>query len=233
MRLSVSAAALIGSLAVLMPLSAVADPAHTITVSGSGEAAGVPDQAELSAGVTTVAATAGAALAENSRTMNAIFDTLKRLGVPDRCIQTTSFSVSPQYPPYNGNDRGLQKIVGYQVSNQVTVALEDTRKLGATLDALVSGGANQINSVSFSIKDAAGLEAKAQADAVANARSHAEIYAKAAGVSLGGVVSISEGATEAPRPMYRAMAAQAAPATPTAAGEQSVTANVTVVFEIH
>lgn len=232
MRIAASTAALIGALATFVPPAAAADTAHTITVSGSAEARGAPDQAQLSAGVTTVAPTAAAALADNARTMTTVFDTLKRLGVPERAIQTTNFSVSPQYPPYNANDRGLQKIVGYQISNQVNVTLDDTRKLGPALDALVHAGANQINSVSFSIKDADALEAKAQADAVADARRRAETYAKAAGVSLGGVVSISEGATEAPRPMYRAMAAQGAPVTPTAAGEQSVTANVTVVFEI-
>jgi uncharacterized protein YggE len=233
MRLSVSAAILSGSLAALAPLSAMADPAHTITVSGSGEARGAPDQVQLSAGVTTAAPTAAAALAENAQTMTTVFDTLKRLGVPERAIQTTNFSVSPQYPPYNANNGGVQKIVGYQISNQVSVTLDDTKKLGRALDALVTAGANQINSVSFSIKDADALEAKAQADAVGNARTRAETYAKAAGVNLGGVVSISEGATEAPRPMYRMAAGlAAAPVTPTAAGEQSVTANVTVVFEI-
>jgi len=233
MRLSALAAVLAAGLSAFTPLAAQADPAHTITVSGNGEARGVPDQAELSAGVTTVAPTAAAALADNARTMTGVFDTLKRLGVPERAIQTSNFSVSPQYPPYNANDRGTQKIVGYQITNQVNVTLDDTRKLGPALDALVNAGANQISSVSYSIRDGAALEAKAQEQAVTNARARAEVYAKAAGVTLGGVITISEVSVEAPRPMYRAMAVQQAPATPTAAGEQSVTANVTVVFEIH
>ncbi|MBL6853260.1 MAG: SIMPL domain-containing protein [Alphaproteobacteria bacterium] len=231
MRFSVPAVVLTGLLA-LVPVASQADAAHTITVSGSGEARGAPDQAQLSAGVTTVAPTAAAALAENARTMTNVFDTLTRLGIPERAIQTSNFSVSPQYPPYNQNDRGLQKIVGYQITNQVNVTLDDTRKLGLALDALVNAGANQINSVSYSIRNADALEAKAQEQAVTNARARAETYAKAAGVTLGGVVSISEVSVEAPRPVYRAMAAQRVPATPTAAGEQSVTANVTVIFEI-
>ncbi|MBV9420992.1 MAG: SIMPL domain-containing protein, partial [Alphaproteobacteria bacterium] len=158
----------------LTPVAAVADPApHTITVSGQGEARGAPNQAMLSAGVVSVAPTAAAALAENARKMTGVFAALKKLGVPERSIQTSNFSVQPQYPPYNQNATGLQRIVGYQVSNQVDVVLDDTAKLGPALDALVGAGANQINSVSFGIKGADVLQAKARADAVVDARTRA------------------------------------------------------------
>jgi uncharacterized protein len=224
-------AAALSLFATLAP-AAAADAARTITVSGTGEARGAPDQAQLSAGVTTTSATANEALAQNARKMTAVFDALKRMGVAEKDIQTSNFSVQPQMTPYNQNG-GAQHIVGYQISNQVDVTLDDTRKLGPALDALVGAGANQINSVSFAIKNADALDAKAREAAIANAQARAGVYAKAAGVNLGGVVSISEVATEAPRPMMRvmALAGNAAP-TPTAAGEQSVTANVTVVFEI-
>jgi len=210
---------------------AAADPGRTITVSGTGEARGAPDRAELSAGVTVTAASANEALAQNARKMTGVFDALKRLGVPDKDIQTSNFSVQPQMSPYNQNG-GAQHIVGYQVSNQVDVILDDTRKLGPALDALVGAGANQINSVSFSLRNADALAAKAQEAAIANARARAETYAKAAGVSLGGVLSISETSAEAPRPVFRAMAVARAPGTPVAAGEESVSASVSVTFEI-
>ena len=129
----------------------------------------MPDQAQLSAGVTTVATTAEAALAENARKMNGVFAALKRIGVPDKSIQTSNFSVSPQYPPYNQNTTGLQRIVGYQVSNQVNVTLDDVKKLGPALDALVAAGANQINSVGFSIRDTGALLVTAREAAVADA----------------------------------------------------------------
>jgi hypothetical protein len=211
-----------------------ADPTRTITVNGTGEAKAVPDQAQLSAGVTTTATTAAAALAENARKMNGVFATLKRLGVPDKWIQTSNFSVTPQYPPYNQNATGPQRIVGYQVSNEVDVTLDDVKKLGPALDALVGSGANQINSVGFSIRDPAALLATARAAAIADALKRAQTYTHAAGVGLGSVVSIQEGTIEPPRPMYRMQAVAMAPAdvTPTAAGEQSVTANVTMVFEL-
>lgn len=221
--------------AALTPLSPASaeGTARTITVSGAGEAKGVPTQAQLSAGVTTTAVTAAAALAENSRKMNAVFATLTRLGVPGKNIQTSNFSVQPQYPPYNQQTNGPQHIVGYQVSNQVDVTLEDVKTLGPALDALVAAGANQINSVSFSIHDPDSLLAAARAAAIGDALKRAQTYAKAANVTLGPIISINEGSSEMVMPLPRMALMAAKPqATPTAAGEQSVTANVSIVFEI-
>ena len=221
------------SLLLITPVAA-AESSGSLAVSGQGEVRGTPDQAVLSSGVTTTATTAASALAENAQKMDAVFATLKRLGVAEKAIQTSNFSVSPQYPPYNDNTARTQHIVGYQVSNQVTVTLDDTRKLGPTLDALVAAGSNQINSVSFSIKDPATLLTKARELAVADAMARAQTYAKAAGVTLGPILSIQEGDAESPRPLYNVMAVGAARAAPTpmAPGEQSVTASVTVIFQI-
>ena len=227
-------AAALSLLAAFSPAAARADSPHTISVSGEGEAKAVPNQAQLSLGVTTVAPSAGAALAENARKMNGVFAALARLGVPERAIQTSNFSVSPQYPPYNQNNVGPQKIVGYQVANQVDVTIEDVKSLGPTLDALVAAGSNQINAVGFSIRDPQSLLATARAAAVADAIRRAQTYAKAAGVTLGPILTIQEGGADVPRPMFRmaALAENAIGPTPTAAGEQSVTASVSIVFEI-
>lgn len=130
-------------------------PAHVLSVSGEGEVRAVPDQAQLSVGVMTQAQTAAAALAANSRAMNEVYATIRKTGVPEKSIQTSNFSVSPQYPPYQ-QDRPAEearKIVGYVVSNQVSVILDDVSKVGSTLDALVASGSNQINGVSFNIRD--------------------------------------------------------------------------------
>jgi len=218
----------------LSPAPAQAETSRTITVTGEGEVRGVPDQAQLSAGVTTVAVTANAALAENARKMTSVFAALSRIGVPQREMKTSNFSVTPQYPPYNQNNTGLQKIVGYQVSNQIDVTLDDVKTLGPALDALVTAGANQINAVSFSLRDPKPLLAAAREQAVADAIGRAQTFAKAAGVTLGPLLSIQEGGVGVPRPVYleARMMAGAPPPTPTAAGEQSVTANVSLVFEI-
>jgi len=206
-----------------------ADP-HTIAMTGHGEIRSVPDLAQVTAGVATSAPSAAQALSANSARMKGVFAALEKLGVPQKNIQTANFFVSPQYT--NGDNNTPRRLTGYQVTNDVTARIEDVGKLGSALDALVASGANQINGVSFSIQNDAPLLEKARAQAIADARARAETYAKAAGVSLGSILSISEGGGPVPpRPMYR-MAAMAAD-TQIAPGEQSVTADVSVVWEIH
>jgi uncharacterized protein len=206
-----------------------ADP-HTLSMSGHGEVRAAPDMVSVTAGVTTSAATAAGALAANTARMKTVFASLEKLGVPEKNIQTVNFSVSPQYATGNNEP---PRLTGYQVNNEVSARLEDVNALGGALDALVSAGANQMNGINFSIREPAPLLATARAQAIADARLRAETYAKAAGVTLGPILSIGEGG-ETPRPMYR-MAEQAVvmgSRVPVAAGEQSVTADVSVVWEI-
>ncbi|MBV9549290.1 MAG: SIMPL domain-containing protein [Alphaproteobacteria bacterium] len=209
-------------------LAQTAQP-RTLSMTGSATAKAAPDMADISAGVTTEAPTAAAALGANSSAMTRVFAALDRAGVARRNVQTSSFSVSPVYATRVPNEP--PRLTGYRVSNEVHVILDDMAKVGATLDALVAAGANQMNGLSFAIKDPAPLLAKARADAVADARLRAQQYAAAAGVTLGPIQSVSEGGGEVPRPMYRVMA-MAAPQTPIAAGEESVNASVTIVWEI-
>jgi len=217
-------------LAFAFSLPALAADPHTITMTGHGEIKAAPDTATINAGVTSSAATAAAALSANSARMTELFDALKKLGVPERDIRTAGFSVSPQYT--NGDNNNPRRLTGYMVNNEVNVRLEDVTRTGAVLDTLVGAGANQMNGIGFDIADPAPALEKARIQAIADARTRAQTYAQAAGVALGPVVSISEGGGEsAPRPMFRVMA-MAAP-TPIAPGEQSVTADVTVVWEIH
>lgn len=206
---------------------------RTISITGQGEAKAAPDEAFLSAGVTSQARTATAALAANSRAMNAVFETLRSAGVADKDMQTSEFSVQPQY----SNDKGPQRVTGYEVSNNVGVTVENLSSLGATLDALVSSGANTIGDISFGFRDPKSLMQKARAEAVADAISRADLIAKAAGITLGAITSISEagGNYDAPRPMYRAMAgmseAASAPA-PIAGGQETLNDSVSVTWEI-
>jgi len=203
---------------------------RTLAMTGHGEIRATPDMAQVTAGVATTAPTAAQALSANSARMKGVFAALEKLGVPQKNIQTTNFFVSPQYS--NGDNNTPRRLTGYQVNNDVTARIEDVNKLGGALDALVAAGANQINGVSFSIQNDAPLLEKARAQAIADARARAETYARAAGVTLGPILSITEGGGETPpRPMYR-MAAMAAE-TRIAPGEQSVTADVSVVWEIH
>lgn len=205
---------------------------RVLTVSGEGEVRAAPDEALLSAGVVTNARTAAVALSDNSRAMNEVFATLKRAGIADKDMQTSDFSVNPQYATdKNGNT--LQDITGYQVSNTVNVRVDDLAKVGPTLDALVSSGANSVGGISFTIKNPKPLMAQARAEAVADAVARAQTLARAAGVTLGPIISITEsGYSTPPRPMYRMVAMAAPSSTPVAGGEESVTANVSITWAI-
>jgi uncharacterized protein YggE len=209
---------------------AASTPLRTITMSGTGTVKGPPDMAEITAGVTSQAPTAAAALAANTAAMNRVFAALEKQGIARRNIQTSNFSVSPNYASRVPNEQ--PRLTGYQVSNQLHIVLDDVTKVGTALDALVAAGSNQMHGLNFSIKEPAPLLAKARAEAVADARLRAQQYAAAAGVTLGPVQSISESGGEPPRPMYRMMAMAQDSAVPVATGEESVTANVTVVWEI-
>ncbi len=212
------------------PAAAQAE-ARSITMAGTGQLKSAPDMVQVTAGVTTLAPTAGAALAANTARMKTVFAAIAKLGVADKNIQTVNFSVSPQYS--SGENNSAPRLTGYQVSNEVSVRLEDVAKLGAALDALVTAGANQVNGIDFSIRDTAPLMTEARAMAVADARAKAETYAKAAGVTLGPILSISETGDMQPRPVRMAPMYAMAKSVPVAAGEESVSAGVSITWEIH
>ena len=204
-------------------------PPRVITISGHGEVRAVPDTAMLSAGVSTDGPTAAAALSANNLRMQAVMAAIKKLGVPDKDIRTANFSVSPQYANISGQ---APHITGYRASNQVEVRLEDIGKLGTVLDALVAAGANQMNGVSFLIRNDAELLTQARVAAVAEARAKAETFANAAGVGLGSILSIGEQGGGVIVPEFSIQAEKAVRSVPVALGEQSVGADVTIVWEI-
>ncbi len=137
-------------------------------------------------------------------------------------------------PQYGGKQGQPQRIVGYQVSNTVSVFIDRLDKVGPVIDALVAAGSNQIDGPNFTIADPKPLLAKAREEAVQDAIAKAQTYAAAAGISLGAITSISEGGSYTPQPIGRMMMSMAkAPETPIAAGEESVTADVSITWEIH
>jgi uncharacterized protein len=214
------------------PAAAAPPQPHTITVTGQGEVKAVPDEAVLTAGVETEAATAGDALAANRKAMNEVFAELKREGISDHAIRTSAFNIFPQYAPVK-DDSTPPHIVDYRVSNNISITVDDLGKLGPAIDALVASGANSMAGISFTIRDPKPLLRQARDAAVKDAMDRAQTYAKAAAVSLGRVIEIDEGGVQEARPLYRQMAivGGAAP-TSIAAGEQTVSAQVTVTFEI-
>ena len=232
----VVAAALIAASLSMLPASSApeASPPRTIVVTGIGDVKAKPDMAVINSGVLTEAPTARDALAKNNSAMSSVIDALKKAGIAEQDIQTSNFSVSPQYPPYQPNQTQAPRISGYQVSNQVSVRVKNLAKLGAILDGLVQVGANQINGISFDIDQPKQLQNDARKLAVADARAKAELYAAAAHVSLGRVLQISEAnIAVGPQPMAYAMdKVSAQREVPIAAGQQTLTANVSIVYEI-
>jgi uncharacterized protein YggE len=203
-----------------------------IAMTGTGEVSARPDMVTVTVGVSEQAPTAAAALEANTAKMTALLDTLKAAGIAEKDVQTTNFSVNPRYE--FDQQRQTQTMVGYDVTNQVTIRLRKLGDLGGLLDKLVKAGSNNINGISFSIADTKAMEDEARRKAVENARHKAEVYAKAAGVTIGEVLSISETMSyRPPMPMVAArMAADAAPPVPIAAGEASVAASVDLVWEL-
>lgn len=202
----------------------------SLTVAATGEASRSPDFATVSAGVVTQAAAADVAMRDNASRMSAVLAALKAAGIAERDIQTSRVGLEPQYR-YEQNK--APEILGYQATNTVTVKLHDLSRLGRVLDALIAQGANQINGPSFGIEHPESAYADARRTAVRNALAQAQTYADALGVKLRKIVSISEGGGgHMPQPMYRAMAAPAADATPIATGETSVSVGITMVVEL-
>lgn len=209
---------------------------RTITINGEGFVDARPDLAIVSVGVMTQGPTATAALSDNSKRMSALFELIKALGIESKDVQTSSFSVSPRYAAPDPTRPGSETLIaGYDAHNQLTVRVRDLTKLGDVLDRFVSAaGANNMGGVSFDFANPQPLMDDARKNAVADAQRKARIYAEAAGVKLGAVQSIGEGGgTYYPKPVY-AMAERAAMAAPVpvAAGENRVTANVTITFGI-
>jgi len=188
-------------LAALVPFALLAGltlPAYagTISIEGRGEVAAAPDMAMVNSGVTTQGATAREALDANTAAMADLIAALKGSGIADRDIQTSGFSVNPNYVYSDERDANgytmPPKINGYQVSNTVTIKVRDLDQLGAILDQSVTVGANTVNGVSFSVADPSALYNKAREAAFADATAKAELYAGAAGSALDEIVSISE-----------------------------------------
>lgn len=219
-------------------LPAVAAPpqsAPVISVDGTGEVQSAPDTAFINAGVTTTGATAGEALAANTQAMAALIATLKAQGVEAKDIQTSQFSVNPQYVYPDRNAQGdtpPPHIVGYQVQNGVNVKVRKLADLGAILDKIVGAGANTVNNINFSVADPAELLTEARQRAFADARQKAQTYAEAAGGELGSIVSVDE--TQPPPVMPRPLmakatfAAAAAAPVPVEAGQLSYSVDVAV-----
>lgn len=204
-----------------------------LDVVATGEVNAVPDIATIGAGVVTQAPSAAAAMAENAQRTAATVAAIRKAGVGDRDIQTTSVNLSPQYR-YAENQPPV--ITGYQASSRVSVRFRDVKKAGPILDSLVAAGANQIDGPTLSIDKPEPMLDQAREKAIAAARARATLYARAAGLQVKRIIAISEESSDTPiiRPMPMMAMARAEKSADTMieAGEQKLSISVAVTFEL-
>lgn len=204
-------------------------PPSTITVNGEATISVPPDIAQIDSGVTTEAKTAREASDANNKAMNGVLVALKNAGIAEKDIQTSRLSLSPQSAASRNANAPFQ-IVGYRASNRVTVTIRDITKVADTIDVLVGAGANEISGISFMVSKASKLLDEARSEAINDARRKADIYARAADVSVGAPLSISEESTPGPIP-FRKMAAGVS-AAPVAQGEETLRVTISVSYEL-
>jgi uncharacterized protein YggE len=229
-RAHLSLAALATFALLVAPALAQSDFPPAISVSGQGTISVPPDLAHIVAGVASDAKTAREASQANNAAMAKVLAALKGAGIDDKDYQTSRLSLQPQYPP---NHAGASPIIGYRASNRVTITLRDVSKVAGVIDTLVAAGANDIGNVYFSVSQASKLLDDAREKAVADARRKAEIYARAAGVTLGTPLGIAEEGLA--MPAFRAKVVAAMPEalpTPVAQGEETLSVSVNVVWAI-
>jgi uncharacterized protein YggE len=226
-RTALAAVAVAAALLTAPALAQVIPPA-AISVTGEATVSVPPDLAEIDGGVTSEAKTAREASEANNAAMGKVLQALKGAGIEEKDIRTSRLSLQPQSAP---NRSGPAAIAGYRASNRVTVRVRDVTKAASVIDTLVGAGANEIGGINFVVSQASKLLDEARERAVADARRKAEIYARAAGVTLGAPLSISEEGSSAPVP-YRRMAAGIAVSAPVAQGEETLQVTVSVSWAI-
>jgi uncharacterized protein YggE len=210
------------------PTWAQSAPPPAISVIGEASVSVAPDQARIDGGVTSDAKTAREAAEANNAAMGKVLLALKGAGIEEKDIQTSRLSLQPQYAP---NRTGPSPVTGYRASNRVTIRVRDVTKVASVIDVLVGAGANDIGGINFTVSQPSKHMDDAREKAVADARRKAEIFARAAGVTLGEPISISEEGS--PTPLFRGkMAAPMAVGAPVAQGEETLSVTVSVSWAI-
>jgi len=211
-----------------------------LSVVGQGTVRARPDMALITLGVVSEAESAGEALRANSESMNRIIAALEEGGMEPRDLQTSGFSVEPIYsqppPNYDGSQAFEPEIIGYRVHNNLTLRIRDLERVGALLDEVVTLGANSISGPTFTLADPTPLEDQARRAAMRDAVRKGELYAEAAGLTLGPVFRIEESYVQPPQPFngaaMRMEMAAADTSVPIEGGELTVEAQVTVSWTL-
>lgn len=212
-----------------VPAAGWADMVRHITVTGEGVVAATPDMATISLGVQHMADTPEIAMMQTAQASQAVASRLKMMGIAEADMQTSNLSLH-QVENYDRNNQ--PRIEGYRASNSLRVQVRDLDQLGPVLTAVLQDGANNFGGLSFGLSEPRPAQDQARQAAVKDALAKAALYAEAAGVELGNVVSISEaGSHDVPMPMMRMEMAVSSDMA-VEAGELSLNQQVTVVLEL-
>ncbi len=232
----------LGQLQGLRYIGAGISPSNTISVSGYGEAFGAADIATFSFSVMSEKSTVASAQTEATNKINAITKYLKDAGIAEKDIQTTDYSVYPQYE-YNQIvcvsypcPSGRQVLKGYQVRQTTTIKVRDLAKAGELLTGVGGKGATEVSGLNFTFDDPNKLQNDARGKAISDAKAKADQLAKQLGVRLVRVVSFSENGGGYPGPMYTkavGMGGDVAQSAPEISiGQNKVSSNVSITYEI-
>ncbi|MBI2062624.1 MAG: SIMPL domain-containing protein [Candidatus Yanofskybacteria bacterium] len=242
---SVSALVVIFAVFLLVSINQKLDTAtttNTVSFSGEGKVSAKPDIAMIEFSIVTEAVTSKAAQDDNSNKSQKVTDFLKKQGIEDKDVKTTSYNIYPKYS-YPGpviynqmpERSGEPKIIGYQTTQSFQVKVRDFDKLSGIVDGLVSEGVNNVNNLGFSVEDPEKLKSEARAKAVADAKKKANELKNQIGIRLGKIINFSEGFSGYPGPYY--MEAKSVggggvsgPSFPT--GENEITVNITLTYQI-
>jgi uncharacterized protein YggE len=201
-----------------------------IEVNGMATVEVAPDQAEVSFAVETRATVASEAAAANASAMSRVLSAIRGAGLPGLDVETFGYALQPQYAT---DPARVRSIAGYAAYNNVRATIDDVDQVGRLIDVAIGAGANQVSSIAFVASDVEPARASALAEAVRHARTQAEVMARELGFELGPPLEIRGGADRPiPIRMEAMRVAQVADATPIEAGDQSVSANVTVRFAL-
>ena len=192
---------------------------------------GKPDIAHVTVGIETQAPSLQTAVDENKAKMTVLLETLKKLGMADKDIQTSNYSVYTERvtPPTPGAEVSADQMI-YHVTNQVDVIVRDVNQLGDVLDQAVAAGANNIYGVNFSVEDTAKLETDARAKAVENAKARAQELAQLNGLQLGEVLSVSEVIGGSAFPMDYGVKGMGGGGTPVQPGELEMSLSIQITY---
>jgi hypothetical protein len=224
------AAGLLAGCAALPGPDAPGPPAEIVAVRGVGRVSARPDTAVAQVGVEARAPSLADATTEVARRMTAVLERVRTLGVTDRDVATVSYVVDPLMAPRRGEEEA--RIQGYRALNVVQLRVRDLGAVGRVLDGAVAAGANVIRGVSFTVQDRSRLESEARARAVTDAHERARQLAAAAGVRLGDLLALTEGAPPVPVAERFDRAALTAAPGPVEPGELEVVVSVEARYRL-